>query len=516
MRKKKKSNVIISFLRTLKLSSAEWYGKPFEPLPWFKEVLRGIYDDVDENGIRRIREAFISIPRKNAKSMSMAGLALYHALPIEGGEDEKDSQIYIVASDRSNAKVIFRMLVSMINQSPVLSKLCKVIPSRNEVYVKATDSYIKAMSSDVENKHGLSPSLVIYDELHTAKNRELYDVMQTGMGARKQPLIIAITTAGNDTNSFCYDQYVYAKNILDGVIKNPAFYAYIREVPKDADWKDPKNWKKANPSWGITVKPEYIRAQFIKALDQPSMENNFRRLYLNQWVEQASRWFSMEVWNRQNIFTSPLSELDLTGQECWLGMDLSAIEDITAIVQVFKYNEHYILKPHFFLPETTIERHPNSAFYKEWAKNGDLIATPGNVIDYDWIAEYIKSLNAENPIDTIGYDPWNATQLLIRLEENGLNTVEYQQSWRVMNLISKEFERKLKSGQIWHYDHPILNWCANNVKVTVDRQDNIRPEKGSNYAKIDGIIASIMGVDLASRIKSNAPSVYESKDLLII
>ena len=511
----KKSEVIFNFLRTLKLSSAEWYGQPFEPLPWFKEVIRGIYDNVDSKGIRRVKEAFIEIPRKNAKSMSISGLALYHALPIENGENEKDGQIYIVASDRSNAKVIFKMLVSMVNQSSVLSKLCKIVPSRNEIYIKSTDSIIKAMSSDVENKHGLSPSLVIYDELHTAKNRELYDVMQTGMGARKQPLIIAITTAGNDTNSFCYDQYIYAKNILDGVIKNPAFYAYIKELPRDADWKDPENWRKANPSWGITVKPEYIRSQFVKALNQTSAENNFRRLYLNQWVEQANRWFSMEVWNRQIISSDNLGDIDLTGQECFLGMDLSALEDMTAIVQVFKHNEHLILKPHFFLPMMTVENHPNNVVYKNWVDSGDLIATPGNTIDYDWICDYICKLNEENPINTIGYDPWNATQLLIRLTEKGFNTVEYQQSWRVLNLASKEFERKLKAGEIWHYNHPVLNWCANNVMVQEDKQENIKPIKPSKYAKIDGIAASIMGCDLASRVKDTR-SVYEDKELLII
>ena len=511
----KKSEVIFNFLRTLKLSSAEWYGKPFEPLPWFKEVVKGIYDNVDKKGIRKVKEAYISVPRKNAKSMSMAGLALYHALPIEDGEGEKDGQIYIVASDRSNAKVIFKMLCSMIKQSKVLSTLCRIVPSRNEIYVDSTDSVIKAMSSDVENKHGLSPSLVIYDELHTAKNRELYDVMQTGMGARKQPLIIAITTAGNDTSSFCYEQYLYAKNILSGIIKNPAFFAYIKEVPKDADWKDPENWKKANPSWNITVKPEYIKSQFEKALKQTSAENNFRRLYLNQWVEQASRWFSMEVWNRQNILNSPLSDIDLTGQECCLGVDLSALEDLTCIVQVFRQSENFILKPHFFLPSATVEHHVNNVFYKNWIKDGYLIETPGNIIDYDWIAEYISNLNKENPIKMIGYDPWNATQLLIRLEGMGFNTVEYQQSWRVMNLISKEFERKLKAGEIWHYDNPVLNWCANNIMIQEDKQDNIKPVRPSKFAKIDGIIASILGCDLCEKV-DNTVSIYETKDMLII
>jgi len=308
---------------------------------------------------------------------------------------------------------------------------------------------------------------------------------------------------------------LYAKNILSGIIKNPAFFAYIKEVPKDADWKDPENWKKANPSWNITVKPEYIKSQFEKALKQTSAENNFRRLYLNQWVEQASRWFSMEVWNRQNILNSPLSDIDLTGQECCLGVDLSALEDLTCIVQVFRQSENFILKPHFFLPSATVEHHVNNVFYKNWIKDGYLIETPGNIIDYDWIAEYISNLNKENPIKMIGYDPWNATQLLIRLEGMGFNTVEYQQSWRVMNLISKEFERKLKAGEIWHYDNPVLNWCANNIMIQEDKQDNIKPVRPSKFAKIDGIIASILGCDLCEKV-DNTVSIYETKDMLII
>ena len=506
---------IIDFLRTLKLPSAEFYGKPFEPLPWFKEVIRGIYDDLDENGNRNIREAYIQIARKNAKSVSISGLALYHAL-IDG---EMDGQIYIVASDTGNAKVIFKMLCTMIKLSPVLSELCEIINYRNEIRVRRTDTIIKAMSSEADNKHGLSPTLVIYDELHTAKNRELYDVMQTGMGARRQPLIIAITTAGNDTSSFCYQQYLYAKrneeNKLAGREYNHHFYTYIKEIGENEDWKDEKNWIKANPSLGLTVKLDYIRGQFQKALEQVSAENNFRRLHCNQWVQQANRWFSMELWNKQVITETSLLDIDLDGLPCWCGLDLSSSEDLTCFVQVFNVDENLILIPHFFLPQDTVSHHTNSRYYELWERDGYLKTVMGDVIRYDWVAEYISKINTVNPIQAIAFDPWNANQMIVKLNEMGFDCIEYPQSGRLMNNASKEFERRLKEGTVWHKGHPILDWCAGNVMVKIDANDNIIPRKPSQFAKIDGIVASIMGCDLALKMHTTE-TVYEYRDPIVI
>lgn len=500
------SDRILKFMGTLKLTSAEWYGQPFKPLPWIKDVVRGIYDNLKPDGTRYVREAYISVPRKNAKSMNAAALALYHAF-LEG---EMDGQIYIVASDRSNAKVVFGMLKSMIGQSKVLSRRCRVIPSKNEVYVPATQSTIKAMSSDVENKHGLSPSLVIYDELHTARNRELYDVMKTGMGARRQPLIISITTAGNDTSSFCYEMYRTAKDWLSGVYEDKSFYAYVREVEEDEDWKDPENWKKANPSWGITVKEDFYYTEYKKALKLVSAQNNFRRLNLNQWVQQSKRWLSLEDWDKNQI-----EEMDLTGQPCYCGLDLSSNEDLTSFVQVFNVNDKYIIKPHFFLPEETIETHTNRVKYMDWEERGYLQSIPGNIIDHSWVADYILELNKKNPIEAMGYDPYMSTQILITLQSEGINTVQYNQNYRGMNAPSKDFERELKQGTIKHFENPVLSWCINNVRIKEDPQGNIRPEKGAGkFAKIDGVVASIMACDLISRVPSSA-TVYEERAPLV-
>ncbi len=501
----------VSFIQSLKHVEGEWAGQYIKLEPDQKKIIRDIFGTLRDDGTRQYRMAYISVPRKWGKSTLAAAIALC-VLFID---NEPAAQIYIAAADREQAGIVYRIAAEMVRKSPTLSAITRTRDSVKRIIVPESASFLHAISAEAYSKHGFNSHCVIYDELHAAPDRELWDVLNTSMGARRQPLFLQITTAGFDRESICWNQYQYAKGVLDGNIIDPSYYAYIREAEIDADWTDPEVWKAAQPNLGITVKLKFYEQECARAKNQPSYQNTFRRLMLNQWTEQSTRWIDMDVWDSCG---GVIDSAELYGQRCYCGIDLSSTTDLTAVVLAFPQDDGSItLLPQFWLPQENLRKKvlQDHVDYDAWERDGYLTTTPGRVIDYRYVMDYIIDCVENYDVREVAYDPWSATQLATDLSDKGLTMIQFRQGYASMSPASKEFERLLVDGKINHGDHPVLRWMAGNVAVQQDAAGNIKPDKAKSNARIDGIVASIMAVDRCLR-HCNDVSVYEERGLLTV
>jgi phage terminase large subunit-like protein len=491
------------FEHYLRHSKGRWAGKRFILEPWQREdIIRPLFGWRRPDGTRRYRHAYIELPRKNGKSTLAAGLALY----LLAADAEPGAEVYSCAADREQARIVFAQARQMVEASPALRKRLKTF--RNAItYPKRAGSY-KVLSADAPTKHGLNSSGIIFDELHAQPNRELFDVMDTSIGARTQPIMIMITTAGHDLESVCYEQHTYAEQIATGVVDDPSWFIYIAAAQPDEDWRSPTTWRKCNPGYGVTIGEEYLREQVKKAIKSPAYENTFKRLHLNIWTSQETKWIRRADWD---ACAAPLP--DLKNRPCHLALDLASKTDIAALVAAFPPTDddpRIYLMPFLFVPGANLEELEarNRAPYSAWVRDGYLIATDGVVIDYAAIERTIADLAATYTVGSIAVDPWNAAQMAQNLSASGFDVVEYRQSYKTMSPASKEFEARVLNRTLAHGGHPVLRWMADNVMVIRDSNDNIKPDKAKSRQKIDGIIASIMAVDLCIRRNEPLPGIY--------
>ena len=341
---------------------------------------------------------------------------------------------------------------------PVLSKRVKLVASQKRIIYQPTNSFYQVLSAEAYSKHGFNIHGVVFDELHTQPNRKLFDVMTKGSGdARMQPLYFLITTAGTDTRSICYETHQKAKDILEGQKIDPTFYPVIYGADEGGDWTDPKVWKKANPSLGITVGIDKVRAACDSAKQNPAEENSFRQLRLNQWVKQAVRWMPMERWDKCAFAAN---EDSLEGRVCYGGLDLSSTTDITAFVLVFPpvdEDDKYSILPYFWIPEENLDLRVRRDHvpYDVWEKQGFLQTTEGNVVHYGYIVKFIEGL-----------------------EE-----------------------------RVAHGGHPVLRWMMDNIYIRTDPAGNIKLGKEKSSEKIDGAVATVMALDRAIRCGNDTASL---------
>jgi phage terminase large subunit-like protein len=487
-------------------SKGEWAGKPFKLQPWQRDdIIRPLFGWKRADGTRRYRTAYIEIPRKNGKSTMCAGLALY----LLFADGEPGAEVYSAAADKDQARIVFEEAKNMVEASPALSKHSQSF--RNTIVVASERSSYKVLSADAYTKHGFNASGIVFDELHAQPNRELWDVLNTSTGARRQPLMIMITTAGvYDPESICWEQHEYARQVLAGTIEDPTYFAYIAAADDTDDWTSPVAWAKANPGLGETIKVDYLDAECKRAQASPAYQNTFRRLHLNQWTAQEERWLDMNAWNSCDL---PLP--DLTRRLCFGGLDLASTTDIAAFVLCsppITAGEPYWLLPHFWIPaDNLIERiRRDRVPYDAWIRDGLIMATPGNVIDYDYIEKTIRELAKTYNIREIAFDRWGATQLYQRMEDARQTMIQFGQGFASMSPPMKEFLKLVLSKQIGHGGHSVLRWMADNVIARTDPAGNIKPDKAKSRAKIDGIVGSIMALDRAIRY---APSVYDKQGI---
>lgn len=512
---KAKADRAVKFIENLCHTKGKWAGKRFWLLPWQEQLIRDIFGIVKPDGYRQFRTAFVEICKKVGKSELAAAVALY----LLYADNEPSAEVYGAAADRQQASIVFDVARQMVEMSSALLKRSKLMTATKRIVNYGNSGYYQVLSAEVGGKHGFSVSGLVFDEIHTQPNRQLYDVLTKGSSdARQNPLHFIITTAGTDRHSIAYELHTKAVDILEGRRVDPTFYPVVYGLKDDEDWEDEANWYKVNPSLGYTVDIERLRDAYREAKQNPADEVTFKWLRLNMWVSSTVAWIPDAIFMKGN------EEIDLAaleGRDCYGGLDLSSTGDITALVLMFPprdEDEKYILLPFFWVPEETIPQRVKAASvpYDIWERQGYLLSTEGNVIHYDFIEKFINDLAEKYHICEIAVDRWNATQMIQNLEGDGFTMVPFGQGFASMSGPTKDFYRLLMEGQIIHGGHPVLRWMAGNVVVDTDPAGNIKVTKAKSKEKIDGIVAAIMALDRCIRNQTEPQgSVYDERGLLV-
>lgn len=508
-----KADRAVRFIQNLCHTKGRWAGKPFMLLPWQEQIVRDIFGIVRADGKRQFLTAYVEIPKKQGKSELAAAVALY----LLYADGEASAEVYGAACDRSQASIVFDVARQMVEMSPALRKRSKIMAAGKRIVNYRNAGFYQVLSAETGTKHGLNVSGLVFDEIHAQPNRKLYDVLTKGSGdAREQPLFFIITTAGTDRNSICYELHSKAMDIKAGKKHDPTFYPVVYGLTEDEDWNDEANWYKANPSLGHTIGIDRVREAYKDALDNPAEENVFKQLRLNIWTNSAVAWIPDHIYNRGN---EDIDFDQLIGRECYAGLDLSSTSDITALVLVFPprdAQEKYIVLPYFWLPEDTLELRcrRDHVLYDVWKRQGYIMTTPGNVVDYGFLEAFIEKLGKKYHILEIAYDRWNATATVQHLMDEGFTMVPFGQGFKDMSPPSKELYKLLMEGSIIHGGNPVLRWMAGNVVMRQDPAGNIKPDKEKSTEKIDGIVALIMGLDRCIRNAGSTASVYDERGII--
>ena len=502
------------FIETFcKHTKGELAGQKFVLEPWQVEIIQGIFGwKSKETKLRKFRQCFIFIPRKNGKTTMMVGIALYMLF----SDGEKGAEIVSAAADKEQARLSFSIAKQMVLQEPNLIKRAGTF--RDSITYDKVGSYYKVISADADTKHGLNLSCCLLDEIHSHKNRDLYDVLLTSMGARKEPLMLGITTAGagNQKDHISRELYDYSKKLIDGSIEDDSFLGVVYEAEEDDDIYTEEVWKKANPGYGSIIKAEYMKQQAVKAKNEPSYENTFRRLHVNQWVSSSSRFISDIQWmgcsNEVNVES-------LKGKVCYAGLDLASTRDVTCLTLLFPDEEEgYDLINFNFIPEDNAKKRSlrDKVNYDKWEREGYIYYTPGDVCDYNYIKQKIIELSELYDIQIVAYDRWNASQLIIDLTEDGCPCIPVGQGYKTMSPATKEFEGLVLSGKLRHGGDPVLRWMMSNVVLTHDAAGNCKPDKSKSNEKIDGIVSTIMALSEAMQNKNTGGSAYDDKEIFFL
>jgi phage terminase large subunit-like protein len=477
------------FPDALRLHEGDFSGQPFHLQLWEQFIIGSLFGWKKKSGHRRFRTAYVEVGKGNGKSPIAGGLGLY----MTGSDGEPGAESYAAAVKRDQADILFQDAVHMVQASPSLSQQFQ-LSGKGKVYNIA------------------HPGTAI-DELHEHPTPMVVGKMRDGTKARKQPLIFEITNSGYDQTSICWEHHYTSVQILEGERENDEWFAYVCQLDEGDDWRDPKNWLKTNPNLGVSITEEYLRLQVKEAQEIPSSQNRVKRLNFCIWTEQAERWLDMDAWRACG---EPVDAEALKGQECFAGLDLSSKIDLTSFKLVFPGDPVRVLG-WFWLPEDAVRSRweRSQVPYPQWRDQGYLLTTPGNVVDYDAIRAKVKELGQQYRIREIGFDPYNATHLATQLESDGFKMVEVRQGVQTMSDPSKELEKLVVGHGIAHGNHPVLNWCASNVVVRRDHNDNIKPDKERATEKIDGIVALIMALSRMI-VAGSGPSVYEERGILTI
>lgn len=491
-----RANKVCRFVEALPhIKGSRFAGKKLALGDWQAFILTTVFGWVDDAGLRRFRTVYIECPRKNGKSTLSAPVALY----LLAADGEPGAEVYSAATTRDQAKIVWEDAKRMADRSPALRQALGVETSAHSVFVKSQASSLKALSRDQQgNLDGLNVHGAIIDELHGHKDRGVWDVIETATGARAQPLVWAITTAGSNRAGICFEQQGYVRKILAGGHDDPTYFGVIYTIDAEDDPFDPASWAKANPNYDVSVSPDDLKRKASKAQQMAAAQNNFLTKHLNVWVNADTAWMNMHAWDA--CADDSLDEADFDGEDCVIACDLATKVDIAAKVKLFWRDiegvRHYYAFGRYYLPEEAAEDGRNSQ-YSGWAASGLLVLTDGSVTDYGVIENEIRDDASRLRVVDAAFDPWQASALIQRLLVDGLPASEYRQTVANMSEPMKELEALVLQGR-FHFDgDPVLTWMISNVVCHIDAKENIYPRKERPENKIDGAVALICALGRA-------------------
>ncbi len=513
----------IRFVRLLRHFKGDFAGKPFDLLPWQEhELFRPLFGwkvgKCDPHPFskpcpqpRLYRTSYMETAKKQGKTQIGAGLAGLLAF----GDSEPGAEVYVYAADRDNARLAFEALGFGVSYkgSPLERKGVRVL--KTVVSNARTRSFVKVQSSTAGTKHGPNAHGIIFDELHAQKTRELWDVVTNGVANRRQPLVIALTTAGWDRNSICWEQHEHARQVSEGIMDDPAFLGVVYGLPQAEDWTEPSNWYRAAPSLGVTVQESFYAQKCLEARQMPSAQNAFRQLFLSQWTSQAVRVIPLEAWDRG---AGPVDLSTKAKALCYGGLDLATTTDLSALALVFPDKDGVMVDAvvKYWMPADNIKQRElrDRVPYRQWVDEGLIITTPGDVIDYDFIQREVLQAKLDYDLKEISYDPWNAIQLVLDLQKERVKMAPMRQGFISMSPPLKELLRLILKTQLHHGGNKVLRWNADSAASIGDAAGNIKLDKSKSTARIDGLVALVMALDAMLRHPiRRRRSIYETESL---
>ena len=499
-------------------SKGRWNGQPFVLDRWEQFIIRSVFGwKRSKTGLRRFLLALIQVARKNGKTTLAAAVGLL----LTVADKEPGSEVFSAATTKDQAKLCFDEAARMVRKSPSLAKHCDVIGGKphsrtNNISVEALGSKFEPLSADSDTKDGLNIHGALLDELHKWKDPDLFDVIETGTGARTQPLIFAITTPGAGEDGICWEQRAHVERILEQIVEDDAYFAFICEPEKDADFEDEKTWEQGNPSIDVIVQRDDLRRKADRAKELVARQNAFRRLHCGQWTEQVDRWIDLDIWRECGGTFDPDI---LAGRPCYGGLDLASTKDLSTFVLAFPPIDErpwtYFLTWTWIPSERVSElRRTLKQPIRKWIDDGWIEPTDGEATDYEVIRKRILEAADKYDVREIAFDPWNAADLVNRLIEiDGLEMIKNGQGTGGMSAPSKGFERLLLQRRIRHGDNPVFTFCARNVAIWTDANDNIKPSRRSSGGKIDTVVAAIMASG-RSDLHDGGVSIWETDEAI--
>jgi len=511
----------IAFFSLLKHSKGEWAGRPVILEPWQQFIVWNVFGWKREDGTRRFRTAILEVARKNGKTTMAAGVGLYLLV----ADDEPGAEIYSAATKRDQARLSHGEATRMAKASPPIKRMVRIF--KDNIHIPDTASKFEPLGADADTMDGLNVHGALVDEIHAHKTRDTWDLLETATGSRRQPLMFGISTSGFDRQSLFFSQHEYTEKVLSGIVEDDSWFGLIYTIDRrrdsdpegvvDDDWEDERNWIKANPNLGVCKKWDDMRRKARRAKEMPAALNAFLRLELDVWTQAETKWINLDHWRACG---HTVDELGLRGRTCYGGLDLSSNTDVSALVLVFPPavpEDAYVVLCRFWIPEESMHERVrrDRVPYDAWVRQGFITATPGNVIDYDYILHQIGEDAETFDLVELAFDRWGATKIQTDLMEMGGPDflVQFGQGFASMSGPMKELEKLILGHKLAHGGNPVLTWMADNLVAREDPAGNIKPDKEKSIERIDGMVALIMALDRALRHEPPKRSVYEDRGL---
>lgn len=489
----------VDFIESLEHTVGTYANNIFKLEPWQHFIVANLFGFTKLDGLRRYTRAYVEVPRKNGKSTFSNALMLYGLL----ADGEEGAQIYSAATKLDQAMMVFSESARVCKQVDWIAEGVNVYNSVNNRRINYGNSFYRPLEWNPGKQDGLNTHFAVIDEYHAHPNDELYNVIRNSMGARLQPLLFVITTAGFNRESACYRHRQYCTKVLEGAITDDALFSVIYTLDDGDDWMNPLNWAKANPNYGVSVNPRQLEEGLQEAKELSHKEVEFKTKLLNVWTDTAQTWISDENWMKCENDAEPIGE-------CYGGLDLATTGDFCAFSLYWPSTG--AVRSWYWLPDEAAKRRNDQQgdAIRNWARDGYITVTEGNVTDYDYIKHKIIEVSEMYDLREVAYDRWNATQIVNDLINAGLTMYPFGQGFGSMSSPTKEFERLVKNRNLQHDGNPVTRWMLGNVMLKRDPADNIKIDKSKSGDKVDGPVSIVMalGTYLQEAQKNNTQEFW--------